>query len=320
MLSNKRILYICTPFHEYPERIKEAIESLNGIVDMFYIQQRSFLSTFLLNLSDKYYEKFRRFKQNQLLKRIRNKNYNFVFIQYPFFLSHEFFHQLKMNQQNAIFLNYNWDSIESSDFTPYIKYFDKVFSFDNDDCLTVDGIQYLPLFFTKDFKFNPNSDKKFDLIFIGGIGDSENRYEFVKKLDQICKERSIIFHKYLYCPINHFVKSFIKGKLYRGVYFKRISLSEISSLYNESRCVIDFQNPKQKGLTMRTFEVLGSGCKLITTNNRILAADFMNSEFISVIDKENPEIDVEFLYKDTNKYYSFKDFSINSWLDKIFND
>ncbi len=319
MLTNKKVLFICTPFHEYPKRIKEAIESLNGSVDMFFVERRSIISTFLLNTNLKLYNKFRIYQQNRILKKIKNINYDYILIQYPFFLTHEFFQKLKKTNLKSKFINYNWDSIEARDYTPYIQYFDKVFSFDSYDCSLNSNIHYLPLFFTNDFNTLSIKAKKYDLVFIGGIGDSENRYEFVCKIEKECNLKGIVFYKYLYCSFNFYIKSLLKGKIYHGVRFKKLTLSEIAALYKKSLCVIDYQNFKQKGLTMRTFEVLGSGCKLITTNDRILSAEFFNSKIISTINRNKPEIDKEFIFRSiSNDHYSVQTYSINSWIINIF--
>lgn len=320
MLSNKRVLFISSPFHEYPKRIKEALESLNGIVDLFFIEKRTFLTTILLNVNPNLYKKYRKHQQNWIQKKIKHVSYDLVFIQYPFFLSHEFFKELRSNQPIAKFINYNWDSIEANDFTPFMKYFDNIYSFDSNDCYSNPDIHYLPLFFTSNFHKQPEKNKKYDLVFVGGIGDSENRYEFIESIKKVCKNNGLKFHIYLYCPINFFVKSLLKGKIYRGVSFKKLKLAEISSLYNESRCIIDYQNPKQKGFTMRTFEVLGSGCKLLTTNKNILSAEFMNPEIIQIIDKNKPEINKEFILKDISDEYSFEEYSLNNWIIKIFSN
>lgn len=318
MLAKKRVLFICTPFHEYPAKIKAAIESINGTVDLFFIEQRSFLSTFLRNVNPALYKRFRKRQHERILRKTKPIHYDYIFIQYPYLLSHDFFKNLKIDQPAAKSINYNWDSIEARDFTPYIKYFDKVFSFDYHDCLSNSVIHYLPLFFTDDFSPRPEKHKKYDLIFIGGIGDSENRYEFVESVEKICRNDGIRFHKYLYCPFNFYVKSLLKGKVYRGVSFKKLPLAKVAAFYQGSECVIDYQNPKQKGFTMRTFEVLGSGCKLITTNKNVLSAAFMNTELICTIEKNKPELSIDFIKNRTSGIYSFDDYSLNSWIKQIF--
>jgi len=52
------------------------------------------------------------------------------------------------------------------------------------------------------------------------------------------------------------------------------------------KTIIDIERPLQKGLTMRTIEMLGTNKKIITTNN------------IFIIDRNNPIIDEIFLNKE----------------------
>ena len=52
------------------------------------------------------------------------------------------------------------------------------------------------------------------------------------------------------------------------------------------KTIIDIERPLQKGLTMRTIEMLGKNKKIITTNN------------IFIIDRNNPIIDEIFLNKE----------------------
>jgi len=52
------------------------------------------------------------------------------------------------------------------------------------------------------------------------------------------------------------------------------------------KTIIDIERPLQKGLTMRTIEMLGTNKKIITTNN------------IFIIDRNNPIIDEIFLKKE----------------------
>ena len=48
-----------------------------------------------------------------------------------------------------------------------------------------------------------------------------------------------------------------------------MKINDIVSLYKESEVILDINHPGQNGLTMRTFEALGAGKKLITTNTEI---------------------------------------------------
>jgi hypothetical protein len=74
-----------------------------------------------------------------------------------------------------------------------------------------------------------------------------------------------------------------------------MSAETISQHYNESAAILDIEHPNQSGLTMRTFEVIASGKKLVTTNKKIVEHDFYEPARICVIDRESPRIPEEFL-------------------------
>jgi hypothetical protein len=101
-----------------------------------------------------------------------------------------------------------------------------------------------------------------------------------------------------------------------------LDYNEYIKISGNSRAIVDVEHPKQKGLTMRTFETLGKEKKLITTNGNIRAYDFYNDANISIIDRANPAINKEFIYLPFRPlpeilYYKY---SIDGWLEDIFSD
>jgi hypothetical protein len=84
--------------------------------------------------------------------------------------------------------------------------------------------------------------------------------------------------------------------------------------------VVDIQHPRNNGLTMRVFEVLGKRKKIITTNITIKEYDFFNDKNICVVDRNNPIIDLDFFNTDNtimpdHLYYKY---SFYGWLEDIF--
>jgi hypothetical protein len=96
-------------------------------------------------------------------------------------------------------------------------------------------------------------------------------------------------------------------------------MDHIVNLFSRSKVVIDLPNPLNEGLTMRSFEVLGSGLKLITTNNNILNEPFYNPEYICVVNPEEINIELNFI-KDGNSipFSSIASYSLKNWLINIF--
>ena len=69
----------------------------------------------------------------------------------------------------------------------------------------------------------------------------------------------------------------------------------VRKIYDTSRCVLDVEHGKQRGLTIRTIEMLGMGKKVITTNALIAQYDFYNPQNFFILDRENPVLDMSFL-------------------------
>jgi galactitol-specific phosphotransferase system IIB component len=103
---------------------------------------------------------------------------------------------------------------------------------------------------------------------------------------------------------------------------KAMTSAQINSKIESCLAVLDIQHPKQTGLTMRTFEVLASGKKLITTNKSIQNEIFFDPSIIQVIDREKPELDLNFFNNDINRMpdFFFNHYSCKGWLIDIFSD
>jgi spore maturation protein CgeB len=50
------------------------------------------------------------------------------------------------------------------------------------------------------------------------------------------------------------------------VRYQKLSREQVAEVFRHSRVVVDLQREGQAGLTMRTFEALASGARLLTTN------------------------------------------------------
>jgi hypothetical protein len=71
---------------------------------------------------------------------------------------------------------------------------------------------------------------------------------------------------------------------------------------------------------MRTFEALGAGKKIITTNKEIKKYSFYNSNNIFVIDRENIELEKAFFESNFNPINEvmLSEMSIRGWIKSVF--
>ena len=100
---------------------------------------------------------------------------------------------------------------------------------------------------------------------------------------------------------------------------RSLSHKEILNLFATTNTIIDFPSSFQTGLTIRTFETLGSGNKLITTNKNIANEPFYNPEFINIIDINNFNLNVDFIKNIPTSSIDevIKDYSLINYINKL---
>ncbi|MEO6813712.1 MAG: hypothetical protein ABI172_07260 [Ginsengibacter sp.] len=321
--KSKRVLYIGPIFFHYDKRIVKKIQELKWDIDAFeiypHINNIYFKIINKLNLSN--VEESNRAYFNKILLK---KNYDYVLVRHAQQLSVDFLKKLKDNNPNAKFVNFNWDSIRPEyDYLNTLDYYDKIYSFDYKDCQKHEKISYLPLFFVDeylDFSKNSNNNLKqeFDLLFVGAWRDKE-RYQLIKATQKLCKQDGLNFHYYLHFSYKAQFDSLKRGVTAKEARNKSLSHKDILKLFSVSNTIIDFPSSFQTGLTMRTFETLGSGKKLITTNKNILTEPFYDPEYISVIDKNNLNLNIDFIKNVPNHPIQNKmeNYSIENYVNKL---
>ena len=73
---------------------------------------------------------------------------------------------------------------------------------------------------------------------------------------------------------------------------------------------------------MRCIETLGAKRKLITTNQAILEYDFYDENNILIVNREAPEIPIEFFSKPYQEISSeiYEKYSLDNWIYTIFSN
>lgn len=191
---------------------------------------------------------------------------------------------------------YLWDNLENLHGVRHkLTWFDKVFSFDPTDARKFDGIRFRPLFFTDDFGTGASTQRNnYDLSSIGTI--HSDRYSVIRKITKIAKSRKLKVYQFNYLPARWLFtlyKLFKKG--FEGAKpgefsFEKMPLGEISKIQKSSKVILDINHPKQRGLTIRTIEIMALGKKMITTNSDIVNYDFFNPQNVFVMSRNNVEL------------------------------
>lgn len=326
-LENKSVLLISPSFFGYEQSIKQRLSEISARVD--YFDERpaiTFWSKALVRIDRRFLSHHISQYYESIYQIIQNRIYDYVFVVNIEAMPISFLERVRKINPQAVFILYMWDSISNKRNTVnYLSLFDRIFSFDRDDCKIYANIRFRPLFFLNEYKELANvSDYEYDFSFVGTA--HSDRYALIRKIYvQICNLcMKSYWHLYLQDKKlfywNKITNSaFLKAHLHDFQY-RALLKSEVLDLVKKSRIIIDIQHPRQVGLTMRTIEILGARRKLITTNASIKDYDFYLDDNILVIDRENPIINREFCFKDYKPlddhiYYKY---SLDGWLEEIF--
>lgn len=321
-LDNKKVLFMSWAFYEYPEKIKEKLEEQGAIVDYYCTSPtKSFIKMKMIKklryINEKYFK--------DLFDKIKNKKYDYIFIINAASFPEFFLEDVANNFKDIKKILYCWDSISTfAQVENYFKYFDKVYSFDSNDTLNNNNLEFLPLFYCDDLYSNKNINYRYDFSFIG-FGHTK-RYNFIKQIKKYADNNSLSYYFNLYLPsyfhyiVGKYIKKNFRDAKKSDFIFRSVSQEVIKDITNNSKIVIDLELSNQSGLTMRTIESLGMRKKLITTNKNIIEYDFYNENNILIVDKDNPIIPKEFIL---NKYSElpqeiYYKYTLTNWLYMIF--
>jgi len=324
-LFNRKILYIGPASFQYDKYLVKKLIDLGADVtsyDLMNIYPNNLYSRVINKLKSQNIEVYKYNFYNQIL--LKN-DYDYVLVRHGYQLDADFLKKLRTVNPNAKFINFHWDSIRPQyDYLHLIKYFDKIFSFDIKDCQNYAALNYLPLFYLdvyEEFRknnFNNFKEKKNDILFIGSWRNTE-RYNLIKLTENLCKQAQLRFYHYLQLSFINQINSIKNGIIPKKAKTKKLSHKEILNLFVTTNTIIDFPSSFQTGLTMRTFETLGAGKKLITTNKNILNEPFYNPEYINIIDINNYILNIDFIKNTpiTSIEEKIKNYSIGNYINKL---
>ena len=325
-LDGKKILFLSANFFGYEKAIQKKLEELGSEVDFYNERPSNSLlskgiirvkSTLLKRRIDAYYSK--------ILQEIADRKYDFFLLikgeTVPLFFLEKF---NKFNP-NATKIFYSYDA--ASEYPKFLKlypYFDRNFTFEPADALQY-NLHFRPLFFLENYGVKRESqNREYDLVFIGSA--HTDRYIIGEEVRAKAEELKLKTYFYYYAPgkttfaLKKIFDKNLKKFDVKKLSFKKLQHSEIAAIYAKSFAVLDFNKPYQKGLTMRTFEALASGKKLITTNSDIKNYPFYSAENIEILDRENPELSLRFFqssYKNIDKSILSK-MTLESWIECLF--
>lgn len=301
-LKDKKILLISVRFFDYEKAIAARLQNLGAEVDFF--DERPANSVWHRGIIR---------VRPKLLQRKINRYYRKILVetaakQYDYFLLIKgeaiplfFLKEIKLRNPRMQSVCYTFDSmVEHPRFLEILPFFDRKFTFDPKDAEQYD-MHFRPLFFVDTYlsSASTSADPELDMVFIGTA--HSDRYILGEKVRTVCETLGLSTFFYYYAPgltafwlKRIFDPNFRKFDV-KKVSFKKMSHAEIVAYYHRTKSVLDINKPYQQGLTMRTFEVLAAGKKLVTTNPDVSNYPFYDDHNILVISRDEVIIPEEFL-------------------------
>jgi hypothetical protein len=209
------------------------------------------------------------------------------------------------------------------------KYADSAFTFDVADSISY-GYKYLPLFHSERIDISggiktTTKVRQYKFCFIGSY-HGDRAYVLSTFLSAEPSESNYV--KLFFQSKLQYVFYYLKDPALRAIprewiTFNPVSRIELENVSQQSEYVIDIHHPAQTGLTMRTWETLSKGYRLITTNPSILLHCVDDS--VGVIDRKTGKRWTQEqcqAYKDdlserVPAVFNREGISISTWIDAL---
>lgn len=206
--------------------------------------------------------------------------------------------KIKRTKKENKVIVYFWNYIDDNN--KYIlndKNIDEFWTFDKNDAQKY-NMKYNPQFYTKNVKIQ-DEQNKYDVLF---LGRPKTRKKDIVELEKKLEEEGIQTN----------FKIIENEKDY-------VSYDEYLKMIAESKCILDYNQEGQVGLSLRPMEALFLERKLITNNTDIKNYDFYNHDNIFILGEDNINEIKEFINKPYKKidqdiidYYDF-----DQWLNRF---
>lgn len=322
-LYGQRVLLVAPPFFGYDQDILRGLCDLGAKVDL--LPDRPFDTPamraltllrpgWILPSADQLYR--------HLLEGFGASHYDSILIVNGQTLSSTMRHELRLSFPQARQVLYMWDSLRNRPaMVKDLHRFDACFTFDPDDARQ-HGMRLRPLFFGPRFEQPAQSGFSHHLSFVGTA--HTDRYSVVDRLRRtLPSDLRAYWYLYLQAPwVYHWYrlsKAGMRQARRDEFQFAPLDKPTLSRVFAESRAIVDIEHPNQRGLTMRTFETLGSHKKLISTNAQVRDYEFFNERNICIIDRLSPRLPEGFLETPQVPLAPamYRRLSLRGWLEEV---
>jgi hypothetical protein len=324
-LTGQRVLLVVPRFFGYDRDIQDELQRRGAVVD--WLPDRPFDTPAMIALTklrpkwvlpavDRLYER--------LLGEFGATDYDLILVVNGQTLSGHTLRRLRVAYPSAQIVLYMWDSVANrAHVRENLSMFDRAYTFDPEDAAQYQ-FRLRPLFYGHGFNATQSltSSPRYQISFVGTA--HTDRFAVVDRLRAGLSEGvSTYWYLYLQAPwVMHYYRltnPSMRRARYEDFNFVPLEKEMLQFVFAESHSILDIEHPRQVGLTMRTFETLGAGKKLVTTNAGIRDYDFYSPENICVIDRAVPRIPSDFFYSPFSPLSDAirRRYSISGWLDEI---
>ena len=328
-LKDKKILFLSVSFFNYEKAIGKRLSDLGAEVD-FYDERpsNSNFSKGIVRLNKKFYHLKINAYYKRILQEVSHKSYDYFFLIKGEATPSFFLERIKEKNPGMEMIYYNFDPMtEYPCLIHNLQYFDRKFTFEYQDSVTY-TMGFRPLFYIDEYRETQQKADlpDYDMVFIGSA--HTDRYIVGEKIRSAADRLGLKSYFYYYAmgKIAFRLKKIIDKNLQQfdmaKVSFDKLDHQQIIDFYRNTKSVVDINKPFQNGLTIRTFEVLASGKKLVTTNTDIVNYPFYSPDNVLVIDRRNIQLDPDFFKTNVTEIdpgILYK-MSLDSFLECLFGD
>ena len=218
---------------------------------------------------------------------------------------------MKEKKTGQRFIYYYWNKVErcavQPDVAKNLGY--ETWSFDKEDCKEY-GLSYNPSFYVKSWYENAGKikERNSDVCYIGR--DKDDRMAKVSGIMRELQKEGLSTYTYFTAP--KWYKRFCKKE-----YKKYLDFKEMISKEMGNKCIFDFGLENQSGITLRVFDALCNGRKLITTNKAVMEYDFYDSKNVFVYGADDIKRIKDFVEDPGCISPKMENYCIDKWLERF---
>lgn len=317
IVSGKKILFIGVPFYHYNQEIISHLQKKGAIVEYYNERDASNLYALVKSIKYSIIPKMQDAHYRKILKKIEGKKFDYLLVIRGYMMQDWFVQRVKQTNPHIKTILYQWDAYKNweCDFRYLIPHFDKVKTFDFNDAQEL-NIEYVPTFSPDEYANLSNVPIEYDLFYSGSFFHS--RYDLLKSIIEYADEHKLNLRTHVVITKKGFYKERLQGNNIEAKYlqFKKLNKNQYIEIFTKSNVIVDYANPNQSGVTMRTLDALMAGKKILTSNKYITNLPCYNEEQIQIFDPKSFEVDVRFAKE--RLQFPKQNYSTDVWIENIF--